>query len=67
MDQRLAGKVAIVTGASKGVGAAVARMYGAEGAKVVLNYHSSEDEAWNRVLDVNVKGTYLCCMEVALL
>jgi 3-oxoacyl-[acyl-carrier protein] reductase len=35
---KLAGKVAVVTGASKGIGAGIARAYGAAGAKVVVNY-----------------------------
>jgi 3-oxoacyl-[acyl-carrier protein] reductase len=128
MDGRLAGKVALVTGAGTGIGAAIALMYAKEGAKIGLNYHKSEekakevsqtikdaggkclllkadvskttdvkrmvsktmakfgridvlvnnagiviakdflestDEDWDRVLDVNLKGTYLCCREVA--
>ena len=128
MAERLKGKVAIVTGASKGIGAAIARMYASEGARVVVNYHSSEEEGkkvveeikrdggkallvradvsktpevkrmvskavgkfgrvdilvnnagilvakdfldstdddWDRVLDTNLKGAYLCCREVA--
>ncbi len=42
---RLEGKVALVTGSSKGIGAAIARKFGAEGAKVIVNYRSSELEA----------------------
>jgi 3-oxoacyl-[acyl-carrier protein] reductase len=45
MSNKLAGKVAVVTGASKGIGAAIARYLGAAGAAVVVNYSSSKEGA----------------------
>jgi 3-oxoacyl-[acyl-carrier protein] reductase len=126
---RLKGKVAIVTGASRGIGRGIARMFAEEGAKVVVNYNTSKKEAsslaeeikkmgrdvllvqadvskadqvknmvrktmerfgrvdvlvnnagtlvpaksflesteegWNKTLDVNLKGAYLCSREIA--
>jgi 3-oxoacyl-[acyl-carrier protein] reductase len=42
---RLKGKVAIVTGASRGIGSAIARRFAKEGARVVINYNSSRAKA----------------------
>ncbi len=39
---RLENKVAIITGASRGIGSAIARRFAGEGARVVINYNLSE-------------------------
>lgn len=53
--QRLRGQVAIVTGASRGIGRAIALALSAEGANVVVNYSSSSDAA-QQVADEIVVG-----------
>jgi 3-oxoacyl-[acyl-carrier protein] reductase len=52
----LAGKVAVVTGASKGIGASIAEHLGAEGASVVVNYASSKAGADAVVKRITAKG-----------
>ncbi|MEP7355318.1 MAG: SDR family oxidoreductase [Acidobacteriota bacterium] len=48
---KLQGKVAVVTGASKGIGAQIARRFASEGARVVVNYSRSKDAADKVVAD----------------
>ncbi len=52
----LKGKVAVVTGASKGIGAGIAKTLGAAGASVVVNYASSKDGAEKVVEEIKAKG-----------
>src|SRR5213078_2895843 len=51
---KLNGKVAVVTGASKGIGAEIAKQFAAEGAAVVVNYASSKEGA-DRIVDLITK------------
>src|SRR3989442_6810312 len=53
---KLKNKVAVVTGASKGIGAGIAKGLEAEGAAVVVNYASSKEDAGRVVAEITGKG-----------
>ena len=53
---KLDGKVAVVTGASKGIGAEIAKQFAREGAWVVVNYASSKEDADKVVDEISKRG-----------
>jgi 3-oxoacyl-[acyl-carrier protein] reductase len=54
--KKLENKVAVITGASKGIGASIAKHFAAEGAKVVVNYASSKEGADKVVKEITDNG-----------
>ena len=56
MTKKLSGKVALVTGGSRGIGAASARALAAEGANVAISYVASPDKAEAVVAELKAKG-----------
>lgn len=53
---KLTGKTAIVTGASRGIGAAIARRFAEEGANIIVNYSGSQDKAEAVVAEIEQAG-----------
>ncbi|HTN38608.1 MAG TPA: glucose 1-dehydrogenase [Arachidicoccus sp.] len=56
MDLKLKDKVAVVTGASKGIGAGIAKAFAMEGAKVIVNYATDKEGAEKVVNEIAKKG-----------
>src|SRR5439155_18425376 len=54
--KKLSGKVAVVTGSSKGIGAAIAKRLATDGAAVVVNYASSREGADRVVAEIAAEG-----------
>src|SRR4051812_17093742 len=66
MSRKLTGKVAVVTGASKGIGAAIATHLASEGATVVVNYSTSRDAADRVVTRIKSAGGKATAIQATL-
>jgi acetoacetyl-CoA reductase len=61
--EKLSGRIAVVTGGSRGIGAAVAKGLGKEGATVIINYNHSQGEAETVVNEIKAMGSLAVALQ----
>ena len=61
--EKLSGRIAVVTGGSRGIGAAVAKGLGKEGATVIINYNHSQEEAETVVNEIKAMGSLAVALQ----
>ena len=61
--EKLSGKIAVVTGGSRGIGAAIAKGLGKEGATVIINYNHSQEEAETVVNEIKAMGSLAVALQ----
>jgi enoyl-[acyl-carrier protein] reductase III len=66
MAEPLAGKVALVTGAARGIGRAIALKLAAEGCDVAANYYNSADEAETLCAEIRALGRRVCAIQASV-
>ncbi len=64
MTDKLTGKVAIITGSSRGIGRAIALRLGQDGANVVVTYHNSQDKAQEVVEKIKSQGSEAIALQL---
>jgi enoyl-[acyl-carrier protein] reductase III len=66
MPGALAGKVALVTGASRGIGRAIAHKLASSGCDVAVNYYNSADEAETLCAEIRAMGRRACALQASV-
>ncbi|MCC6608276.1 MAG: enoyl-[acyl-carrier-protein] reductase FabL [Burkholderiales bacterium] len=66
MSEPLSGKIALVSGAARGIGRAIARKLAAAGCDVAVNYYNSHDEAEALCAEIRALGRRACALQASV-